>query len=421
MKITLIHCYSDFNKGDLGIILSTIKQLKKKSPESTINGVSTYDYNHSQYSEDHKILKKYIDTLYPCIFGLLFFRFRGKEYNNSILKILKFTITFLRVVPLLLLPKSNFLLNVFLNKEEKKTFNELLSSDVIISKGGSFLCNENHWRSKIAFFRLVYINLLLAKYDKKYLILGQSIGPVYGSFSRKILNKVMDGAEKVFLREKLCLSTYPYISQKQCSDIIVNDIAFTMDHSDSVVNKLLESPQLKIGLTVKYPKDNTAYNEMMLGAIKFFIETNNALFIIFPQVTVDRDIEKAKELYYLLEDKYKSNVFIFNDNYTPTELRYMYSKMDLFVGTRLHSTIFTMSSGVPCINIEYHGTKSLGIYQELEIPELVITKEKFNSQHLIDVISLILNNDVKYRNHIKIQLDKINKNIALALSPYIIR
>ena len=93
--------------------------------------------------------------------------------------------------------------------------------------------------------------------------------------------------------------------------------------------------------------------------------------------------------------------------------------MDLLVGTRLHSTIFNTSAGSPSTNIEYHGTKSLGIYQELGLAELVITKENFNSTYLINKIENVLANKQVYKEKIQAQLKVINGNIDTALSPYI--
>ena len=43
MKIVLIHCYSDNNKGDLGIILATIQLLRAATPSVTITAVSTFE------------------------------------------------------------------------------------------------------------------------------------------------------------------------------------------------------------------------------------------------------------------------------------------------------------------------------------------------------------------------------------------
>ena len=46
--------------------------------------------------------------------------------------------------------------------------------------------------------------------------------------------------------------------------------------------------------------------------------------------------------------------------------------MDAFIGTRLHSTIFSMRAGVPAIGLVYHGTKTQGIFEKIGVPELVI-------------------------------------------------
>jgi len=36
MKYCLIHCYSDLNKGDLGIILSTVERIRLHDDQATI-------------------------------------------------------------------------------------------------------------------------------------------------------------------------------------------------------------------------------------------------------------------------------------------------------------------------------------------------------------------------------------------------
>lgn len=42
MKYSLINCYSDYNKGDLGIILTTVRFLQEIDKDADITGISTY-------------------------------------------------------------------------------------------------------------------------------------------------------------------------------------------------------------------------------------------------------------------------------------------------------------------------------------------------------------------------------------------
>ena len=52
MRYTLINCYSDNNKGDLGIILATIDLLKEHDSSADIVGISTYNYSDPNYHHE---------------------------------------------------------------------------------------------------------------------------------------------------------------------------------------------------------------------------------------------------------------------------------------------------------------------------------------------------------------------------------
>ena len=65
MKYCLIHCYSDLNKGDLGIILSTVERIRLYDDQATINSISTYGEHDVRYINDHEILKTKVFLVDP--------------------------------------------------------------------------------------------------------------------------------------------------------------------------------------------------------------------------------------------------------------------------------------------------------------------------------------------------------------------
>jgi polysaccharide pyruvyl transferase WcaK-like protein len=62
----------------------------------------------------------------------------------------------------------------------------------------------------------------------------------------------------------------------------------------------------------------------------------------------------------------------------------------MFIGTRLHSTIFAMGEMVPSICISYHGTKSSGIFSNYNLERFVIVN--YSDQSLIKSIDELLEN-----------------------------
>ena len=397
MKYVLINCYSDNNKGDLGIILSTIQFLRGEDSNSEITGISTYNESDPLYYSEHRILSEII-PVDPAVFGEL----NIGVLKNNFVKYLRFLFDTIRLFLFIILPKKYDL--IVFNSNEKKSILKLIASDCIISKGGSFLCNEKNIREQLGFIRFSYIFFILIKYKKRYIIHCQSLGPIYGVIGKKILNYILSKSDKVILREDSCIDKYKYIIIPSEKKEILNDIAFFLipEKTDFEVNPL----KFNIGFTIKNVSEvnKSAYFEMIIDSIMHCVKNYNANIYIFPHVTIDNDIDSTLEIYKLLSDNLKTNVFVYSNDYTSSQLKYMYSKMNLFIGTRLHSTIFAMGENVPAICIAYHGTKAQGVFKNFDSQEFVI--EKYNSDLLLKAIDKIITNKSEQIKLIKYTLNK---------------
>lgn len=98
--------------------------------------------------------------------------------------------------------------------------------------------------------------------------------------------------------------------------------------------------------------DNTIqYTSAIKSAIIHFIDKYNAHIPFFRQVSGkdEPDDVMANNIYKELSDYYKKNVYIHTQNFTPQQLKFLYSRMKLFIGTRLHSTIFALGAETPSI------------------------------------------------------------------------
>ena len=377
MKYSLINCYSDYNKGDLGIILTTVRFLQEIDKDADITGISTYNYSDPFYHTQHKLLSKSIPVS-PSIFGELNIGKRKDPFS----KVLRFLWDWIRF-KMMILFKSTFLLS----SHEKKSFTKLKDSDYIISKGGSFLCDEKNLRIKMSLRRFMMIfnliNYLIP--NSRIVILCQSIGPIYDKGSRNALNKIFEKCHKVVLREDYCLREYPYIHIPSDQLIIRNDIAF---HLDSVPIDLpfKNFEKMKVGMTIKSVSatQKSQYENMMKTCIEHIIDKYDVNIFIYPHVTVDDDVEESIKVYRMLADKYKSNVTVFTDNYQSGELKYLYSHMDYFIATRLHSSIFAIGEGVPSLVIAYHGTKAQGIFHNIDLDEWVVNDYETDLSFLFD-------------------------------------
>jgi polysaccharide pyruvyl transferase WcaK-like protein len=324
----------------------------------------------------------------------------------------------------LLIPfaRQNWVAELLLNKQEVESYKLIKTSDLIISKGGSFFCDNHGKLGFLSFFRLWYIALLAVKLNKKVIILGQSIGPLNSGISKWYGNYLLKKFDKVILRESVCLSEYQYFVNRDY--LINNDMVFYQKIVEPKLNSSSDSDlRRKVGVTIKYvDKDQDKYFSFVKSAVEIMVKHYNFDIVILPQVPLDSDINASKEIWNTLNKDVQKNVVVLDDLDGIENLLKKYSELYFVLGTRLHSCIFSWSVGVPAINISYHGTKSQGIYDNLGLSNWVLD---YSSEKSLDLlrknISLIIEsresivNDVANRiTKDRVEIDKIINDLLSA-------
>jgi colanic acid/amylovoran biosynthesis protein len=92
----------------------------------------------------------------------------------------------------------------------------------------------------------------------------------------------------------------------------------------------------------------------------------------------------------------------------PFEVIGLCGAMDIFIGTRMHSNIFSLISKVPVVAIEYEH-KTRGIMRGLGLEDLTIDIKDVTPQTLQQRIDLLLNNKDAYR---KLLIDNLPGQVA---------
>lgn len=379
MKVCLINCYSDRNSGDLGIIYGTLNYLRSYSEGMTITAVSSFSKKDPWFKTEHVELRKNIDFLHATPIGRVF--------GSSLLKRI---VVLIREIPLMLIIWifSGFTLKRILSGlGYSRLVSDLVSSDLIVSKGGSFLCNRNNYIDKIRLVRELTILKLSTKLNRNTVIAGQSIGPVYGVFSRIILRNVLKSTRTVIVREELCLQSYSYLFDG------VN-VKKGYDFAFNLSNKFIDQFECDIvdnnviGLTLKvYPseKQNIFYLSKLKEIVQKLVLKGFSIVII-PHVRIDDDDKQAQNLMSILDEVCDKRIKVLEQDLSINELLALYNKLVLLIGTRLHSTIFALTMGTPAINIGYHGTKAKGVYRSIGLDDWQFDLEELDSNVLIESV-----------------------------------
>lgn len=387
-KVVLINSYSDRNKGDLGIILGTINIIKSKYPNCRIDAISSFTSEDNWFETEHIELKKYINKIFPNVIGRVHKKsFIGKLYVvvRDIIK--SFIIEFFPI----------WFLDIYLNIFHSQTQKIIKKSDLIISKGGSFLCNRDNYIDKLRLQRELMIFRICLRYNKNIIIWGQSIGPIYGKRDLMRIKDILKKMKFVVVREELCLSKYNTIFKDLNNIIKGHDLAFNLTGEKILkFNKSISiNDNCNVAFTLKNYKNeysNNLYFNILKNIIIHLNNNYDCTFHFVPHVTIDDDILQVKRFVSLISKSIPKNRILIDENeYSIKDLLKIYKSKDLLIGTRLHSTIFALTTNTRVINIGYHATKAKGVFNDIGLGEyqfeLEDSTEKIISQidHLLSI------------------------------------
>lgn len=444
--VALTHCYTDQNKGDAAIIQSTIQLLRATDPSLNIELHSTFGPEDHRFASEHEFIKPLANALYPAI---LYNPQRIKWFPHEFSRGIAFLIALFQSL-MLLISVNPVWVNLFARGTRAKGTIALANADLIISKGGSYLTAQNSSvRQAISLITMLYPFLFAVRYRRPCIIFSQSLGPVSGWWNRVMFHHILTKISKIYVRERLCIEQYESV-RKLTNFIdteVVPDTAFFFQPpkenwvaSKAYIDTLasFDSERLKIGITIvdhafKYiseqpgrEKHHFAYVDAMVKTIRHLRDKYNAQIHIFPQVTVGNsheghsDVRLSQDIADMFAEDGASNVAFHCHDFSPLELRLMYREMDTFIGTRLHSVIFATSTGCPAINISYHGTKSQGIFDDIEaLRNSVIQIDTISSDELIKKVDFTLVNRASLRDQLLKEVELMQSKLRTAVGDVI--
>jgi colanic acid/amylovoran biosynthesis protein len=126
------------------------------------------------------------------------------------------------------------------------------------------------------------------------------------------------------------------------------------------------------------------YERAVSAAVEDFLARHGGSAFIFPQVTgpslADDDRIPARRVAGLVNTG-QSHMVQIDATLTPGQLRAAYGQMDVFLGARLHSNIFALTTGTPVLAVAYQ-YKTNGVMGMLGLSEWVVNIEDARASRL---------------------------------------
>lgn len=395
------------NAGDAAIFISSFRAFKKVSGDNVdfILGADDLEEVSKRFPEFDFIpySKNWMDKILfrgglKILFWFFMFRF---------FKVFKY-------LPLFLLPGY-----------QKELFKSVAESDLVVAPGGGYVTDVYHIHNYLLLF--AYANHL----NKPLYFQAQSFGPMFKKSTIRDFKQVLNDARFYIARDLLSLDKFKEYYGELPKNVVESvDQAFALDWEYKPVTK-----NKKIGMSMRtwsFKNYDVSSEEGMDRFKKSLITIVSTLvreydyqvdFISTCQgepIYVD-DSKLAHEIYGLLDDDVKGNVYVNDDFHTPDDLKEIYKEYDFFVGTRMHSIIMNLMIGNPCFGIVYE-FKTIELLKRLGLDEYTIEIDHTDKDELIGKLKKFIENidsiTEKSRTNVLKLKSRAQENVKIILEDY---
>lgn len=276
-------------------------------------------------------------------------------------------------------------------------------ADIVVSGGGTLF--QDITSKKSIWYYLGIVNIAQF-FRKKVCIAYQGIGPIdtklYRDMTKHTLNK--KSVKMVGMRDNQAIEYAKGLGIKEEKISFSSDMIFMMQPPakercekilrDNVHN--LKEGQKLIGFSIREWKDKDRTDALAEVADKL-VEKYNARIVFFP-FHKPKDAEISKIIMHKM--KHEDMTVILPNRYLPSEVLGTMGMMDVNIGVRLHSLVFSAMMNVPTIGISYD-PKIDGFLDMIDLNP-VCTYETILVDKIVDEVGRMIElDDVDYTNKIK--------------------
>jgi colanic acid/amylovoran biosynthesis protein len=422
MKVLVTNVYSWENKGDAAIVLAMIEDIKHQlNPEEIV--ITSHDPRDEGKYGAYKVFPSFLYLIKGTVGAVETFKERLKACLSY---------RFLRLRLLIFVVCNTLGMHcywLFSNKiSQKLRYYE--KSSIILACGGGYLQSTTRRRKLESLFGFSELECLCLEFSlanifkKPYILYNQSIGPFFDNNDEEIVRKHLKGASVVICREELSLSR---MKNNGLNNLFLrSDIAFTLASKETfLLNKYsFDKNNRNIGITVKKCLGNDKQIEYEKILSEFIVaclkEDSTTMFYFIPQVINkiygDDDLEVARKICGTLPIEARSHTHIISEDIHPGEIKYIISLMAYFVGTRMHSNIFALASGVRTLALAYD-LKTDGIMQMLGLSDYVIPVADVTLDKLKSLFTTLVA-DSNYDKILQDNIGRIKTNATFDLNKF---
>ncbi|HID23293.1 MAG TPA: hypothetical protein EYP14_12945, partial [Planctomycetaceae bacterium] len=261
-----------------------------------------------------------------------------------------------------------------------------------------------------------------AYYLRKPVVLyNQSIGPFAWTGGVAAARRILGNCVAVIAREEISVRLARHLVGNKA--VLADDAAFSLPSSPcDLARHGIRPGRPRVGLTVRAWADTAEqdrYEREMAAFVSRILHADpEARVYLMPQVIFaelgDDDRIVSRRVRSSVAADVRARVVVVDADLAPEELKYAIGHMDYFVGTRMHSNIFALSSGVRVIAVAYE-PKTWGIMERLGLERWTVDARDVTCSKLWALFER-LRADENYDTHLRQAIARIalsNNRVSL--------
>ena len=400
MNILITSVHSSKNAGDYALLMQTIHYLKEAFGDVHISILANWP--------DETAIQEISESVVGSPWWVIKAWDKNNRPRNQLLSLtLGMFFLFLFKIGI------HNIFHKIIPQKWKDIFTIFLKTNLVVAVSGNQLFTSGKYGWPLPAIGFPFV---LAKvFKKKIIIFPQSVGPLRLNIEKIFVKYLYNNVDKLYIRDLRSMSLVKDLKIQKSNPSFMPDLAFTYPISkNTYTNNILDSfgflnSHNNIGMTIisnmpSYLSQSVMknYYESIAKAICFLTLDMNFDIFLFCQVygpTQDEnDFLGIERVLQLLPKPKNQNLHYSSHQLNPSELKSCYGEMDLFLASRLHSGIFSLSMRVPTLFIGYLH-KTIGVLEAINFENYYIKLEEVNSRKII--------NKILYMWEIKLELKKI--------------
>jgi polysaccharide pyruvyl transferase WcaK-like protein len=416
MKFLLAVPFNTKNKGDVAVLNSVITTLLHEYPQSTV--VAFVQGPTSSNKADFKNRAKLIKYISPN--SLV-----NSEIDFCFSSFKSFSWAFFRRffdVPLTKLVKEN-----------AEALDAYYEADVVIFPSRDFISSSYGIKPLLSAILLSWIVAKLL--NKRMMLYAGQIGPFYkntkGDFCYLLTSFMLKKMALVTVRDVVSKKRLESMGLQASKIFVTADPAFLLtpikpDEAKTLLpNSLNQAERPLVGINISdliykfgflnsptVSSKQAEYVALMAKVIDALVEKLGVNILLIPHVFDSGNDDRVISNLVCLNVVHKENVYLIDAEKEPEELKGIISLCDMFITTRHHPFVHSMSMAVPTIGVEYT-FKMRELSRILDYDQWVIDIRDLTTGGLLDKSLGLWSKRTVVKSQLEVKVEELKKRAAL--------